>query len=112
MLPVKDGIRVDHIENQALDEARQFVRYGRGPSIWPFHETRIYDEGQRFSDQAEPYDIPHEYTLLYTDHQEMYFVIAIFGVQHTINLGGPEVDGFLRWLELRNNESPLYPKGT
>jgi hypothetical protein len=111
MLSVENGIKVDHVENTTLDEARQFVRFGCGPNVWPFHETRIYDEGQLFYDWAEPYDIPHEYTLLYTDDQEIYFVIALFGIQYTINLGGPEIDGFQRWLNSHNNESPLYPKG-
>jgi len=32
----------------------------------------------------------------------------IFGVKYTINLGGPELDGFLQWLKENNDRSPLY----
>ncbi len=111
MLFMENGVTVDHIENSVLDEARHFARFGHGPDLWPFHETRIYEEGHQFFDWTEPYDIPHEYTLLYTDEQEMYFVIAIFGIQYAINLGRPEIDGFKSWLKSHGNESPLYPKG-
>ncbi len=112
MLTVENGIKIDHIENPVLDEARLFVRFGIGPNIWRYHETCLYDEAQRFFDRDEPYDIPHEYTLLYTDEQEMYFIVAIFGVQYSINLGGPEIDGFHCWLTSHDNASPLYPTGT
>lgn len=114
MLSVPRGIEVDHINNSMLDEARSFARYGTGPSDWPFHETQIYREGRQFFDveNGTPYDIPHEYTLLYTPRQEIYFVIAIFGLQYTVNLGGPELDGLNDWLASNEFQSPLYPEGT
>lgn len=114
MLKVPRGIEVDHINNPMLDEARSFTRYGIGPSDWPFHQTQIYREGKQFINMGNgiPYDIPHEYTLLYTPRQEMYFVIAIFGRQFTVNLGGPELDGFNDWLASNESKSPLYPEGT
>ena len=113
MLPVPCGIEVDHINNQLLDEARAFARYGNGPDVWPFHEVRIYPEGRHFHDLADgtSYDVPHEYTLLLTDNNELYFVIAIFGTQYSINLGGPEIEGFDQWLAANHNQSPLYPQG-
>lgn len=114
MLPIPSGTNVHHINNPVLDEARTFARYGNGSQIWPFHETRIYLETQQFFDIADgtSFHVPHEYTLLYTDHNELYFVIAIFGIQYTINLGGPEIQGFHQWLAVNGNQSPLYPQGT
>lgn len=111
MLVIDGGLQTDHINNLALDEARDFVRYGKGPPEWPFHDSFLYPEGKHFTDTDGQvhFDIPHEYTLLYTPRQEMYFVIALFGMQYTINLGGPELDGFHHWLAAHANESPLYP---
>jgi hypothetical protein len=45
---------------------------------------------------------------LVTTSQEHYAVIAFFGVEYTINLGGPELDGYVAWLQKNNNRSPLY----
>ena len=53
----------------------------------------------------------HESQLLYTDRSELYACIAILGVEYTINLGGPEIDGYLSWLVEHDNISPLYPNG-
>ena len=114
MLPVESGIQTDHIENPAINEARRYVRFNEGGDDWPFHECQIYSEGRRFRDAqtGEAYDVPHEFTLLYTENREIFFVIAIFGTQYTINLGGPEIDGFLNWLSTNDNSSPLYTDGT
>jgi hypothetical protein len=35
-------------------------------------------------------------------------VLAIFGLELTINLGGPDVEGYERWLVENENASPLY----
>jgi hypothetical protein len=114
MLPVCDGILKDHINNKALDEARRYSRFNEGNSDWPYHECVLYPEDAPFTDSeiGLPFDVPHEFTLLYTDGMEMYFVIAIFGIQYTINLGGPEIDGFLKWLSENSNASPLYLSST
>jgi len=42
----------------------------------------------------------------------LYFVVALFGIQYSINLGGPEIEGFQQWLIDNNHQSPLYPDGT
>lgn len=113
-LDTEDGIAVDHINNPRLDPARAFCRFNDCSAEWAFHETQLYPEGKRFLDveQAVFYDVPHEFTLLYTSHAELFFVIAIFGTQYTINLGSPCVAGFRDWLNENENASPLYPNGT
>ena len=62
----------------------------------------------RFTDNDEIFELPHEYDLLYTDSHEMYIVLAIFGVEYVLNLGGPEIDGYERWLSTNSRVSPLY----
>lgn len=93
-----------------LDEFRVFARYGDIKKRWSFYERRLYEEHQPvMSSNGELEEILNEYTLLYTSHQELYAVIAILGVEYTINLCGPEIDGYIGWLEEHEHGSPLYP---
>ena len=39
---------------------------------------------------------------------EFYAIIAILGVEYAINLGGPELDGYLQWLKDNGEQSYLY----
>jgi len=41
----------------------------------------------------------HEHDLLMTHWGELFLVLAIFGTEFTINFGGPEISGYLRWLD-------------
>lgn len=49
-----------------------------------------------------------EYDYLVTSSSEYYFVFILFGLELTINIGGPELDGYTKWLEEHNWECPLY----
>jgi hypothetical protein len=46
--------------------------------------------------------------ILRVAESEYYAVIAIFGIEYAINLGGPELEGYERWLKENDNRSPLY----
>jgi hypothetical protein len=35
-------------------------------------------------------------------------VLAVFGLELAINYGGPEIEGYTRWLEANGGTSPLY----
>lgn len=39
---------------------------------------------------------------------EIYFVVALWGIEFAINMAGPEISGYENWLKTHNNESPLY----
>ncbi|CAI8851489.1 hypothetical protein [Kosakonia quasisacchari] len=41
----------------------------------------------------------HEYDFLCTEEGEIYFVMALYGVEMTINIGGPDIEGYVNWLE-------------
>ena len=109
-LKVPGGLEADHIYNTQLDEARNFARYGAGPRDWPYHEISLYEDSRVFIDEenGSPFQISNEFDFLLTSAQELYFVIVLFGVQYTINLGGPEVEGFEKWLKENDYRSPLY----
>ncbi|HEX4407548.1 MAG TPA: hypothetical protein VH206_02130 [Xanthobacteraceae bacterium] len=50
----------------------------------------------------------HELDFLVTKLNEVYFVLAIFGEEFTINMGGPDIEGYIRWLKENNDKSPLH----
>ncbi|MCK8503234.1 hypothetical protein [Myxococcus fulvus] len=103
------GIGTEEItHNKELDELREFVRYGKGPEHWPYHERRIYPAGFVFVSGAEAYEVLHEFTLLYTTEHELFFIFANLGVEYVLNLGGPTIEGFSGWLNKNSNRSPLY----
>ena len=96
------------VEDPGLDPLRNYARRGH-PKEWSHHSRRIYDANKRFDgDDGETYQIVHEYDFLPTDGGEVYFVLGLFGFELAINLGGPDVDGYIEWLEQHNDASPLY----
>jgi len=78
---------------------------------------RIYPPDFLFVDGAfPPHEVLHEWDILPipttsgSQGAEYYAVIAIFGVEYAINLGGPELNGFHKWLKDNHNSSFLYTK--
>lgn len=99
-------------QDKQLHNIRQFARYGKFIGLWPYHQRRIYSEEMQFSDNKtkERYEVLHEYQLLYTDdNQQLYLILAIFGIEYAINFRNPSIDSYEIWLEANNNKSPLYP---
>jgi len=91
-----------------LDGIREHARLGRNED-WPVHIRQIYAaNGMVFGFGGKPEQIVHESDFLVTSQSEWYFVLVIFGMEFTINLGGPDVDGYLSWLDTNNGVSPLY----
>lgn len=90
-----------------LDELRDHARYGR-PQVWPVHIRSIYPADAAIIEDGEMRQIVHESDFLVTPWGEWFHVVVIFGIEFTINLGGPEIDGYLRWLDSNRGVSPLY----
>ncbi len=61
-----------------------------------------------FTEDDVSYELLHEFTVLRTPSSEYYIVLAIFGVEFALNLGGRELDGYRIWLEEHAYASPLY----
>ena len=38
----------------------------------------------------------------------MYIVLSLLGVEFSLNMGGPTLDGFRKWLAKHDYKSPLY----
>lgn len=45
---------------------------------------------------------------MFTPNGEVYFVIAMFGIEYAINMAGSSIEGYNEWLKNNNNISPLY----
>ena len=109
----------DFIANNSLDGLRNFVRYGRGYAIWPYHIRRIDSENQikydkvsnKYFEKLNEYDflIPETPSIDGDFHQlnNLYFVMAIMGVEYTINLTNAGLNRYFAWLSENNNKSIL-----
>jgi hypothetical protein len=100
--------RIQHlIEDTQFDPIRDYARRGT-PKEWPISVRRIYgaNEDRELSNQKG--QIVHEYDFLQTMHNELYFVLALYGIELSINMGGPDIDGYEDWLKENDNISPLY----
>lgn len=103
-VPDSNSEIVDKIE---LDELRAYTRYNRGET-WPFAYRTLYPVNAIFHEGSTHYEILHEFHVFSTDAMEFYFVLAILGVEFVVNLGGPQLDGYQRWLKQNNYASPLF----
>lgn len=107
VLDVPGGL--DEIINQPeLEELRRYVRFGNPKLTWPYSRRTIYSPDFKFVDRIESYEVLHEFDILVTPTNEYYIVVAIFGEEYALNLGGPEIDGYQHWLMVNDNKSLLY----
>jgi hypothetical protein len=98
------------IDNTEFDLLRNFVRYGKPNTVWPYHLRRIYHESKSFMIEGVKGQMVHEEKLLFTNARELYVVVCIMGVEYSLNMVGPDFDGYEIWLKEHNNESPLDEK--
>lgn len=98
------------IDKSELDALRSYVRRGSTKLLWPLSRRQIYPADFAFSEGAATYQVLHEYQILSTPENEYFIVVAIFGEEFALNLGGPEILGYSTWLTRNGNLSPLYPE--
>lgn len=109
------GSNDEIVLNNGLDDIRAYVRKGRPGVVWPIHTRRIYPSAWVIREEAGiTYECLHEWRLLTLPTSEkgcleVYAVIAIFGIEYVINLGGPILDSYDKWLADNSYQSPLYP---
>lgn len=111
-------ILIENKENQNLfvsesgfDIIRNYTRYNHKRENWVYNVRRIYDEDEKFfSKNGKSVDMLFESDFLVTADKELYFIIAIKGIEFVINMAGSSIEGYLFWLK-ENNISPLYREG-
>jgi hypothetical protein len=105
---IEAGLDVDYlVDHNQLDLLRAHARRGE-PRNWPFSRRRIYEANKPWNDPDGLHQRVHEHDFLVTEHSEYFFVLAIFGLEFAINMGGTEIGGYLQWLEAHGQVSPLY----
>lgn len=104
------------VNKDELDPLRNYVRRGKQGFIWPVNIRRIYSADQKFLDENEnAFQMLNEWDILFIPSTstnklvgEFYAVIAILGVEYVMDLGGPELDGYLKWQKENDGKSYLY----
>lgn len=106
------------IDDPQFDAIRNHVRLGTTKN-WPCSIRRIYKSSQCW-DYDGSSQIIHESDFLLPEADnklldedgkvltEIYFVVAIWGIEYAINIGGPEISGYEKWLSEHDRISPLY----
>ncbi len=107
-----DGWNSYLIEHQGLDPVRKYARAPKKGDVWVYSKREIYDANDlSLNNDAQQIQTIYECDILATgneDNSEFYFVIAIFGTEYAINIGGNCMDGYYKWLQCHDNISPLY----
>lgn len=96
------------VDDAQFDPIRNHARRGEPPE-WPVNVRRIYDARTKWLDDAGNHvQLVHESDILHTDKNEFYFMLALFGLELTVNIGGPTLQGYTTWLAEHDDASPLY----
>lgn len=106
----KEGLEYLVNETQ-FDEIREFARYGKRHKTWPYNIRRIYEENKIFKSEKDLdklQDRLFEYDIMVTSESEYYLILILKGIEYAINIGGPEIIGYHKWLLENENKSPLY----
>ncbi len=94
------------------DRIRNWARYAKGATQWPFHYRHYFPEEtlMKHPDTGEWVQFGFSYDLLLTDHPETFFIFSYHGHEFAINLGGPAIKGYEQWLKQNNHVSFLVEK--
>ena len=104
-------------KSDVLKDLRKYARYGEGP-YWNYNQRRIYSEGDYliYKDEMTPYEILHEMRFFVREYKhypngfieaEIYFVMAIAGIEYAICISDPNITEYQKWIEEHNGLSPL-----
>ncbi|MDF2544942.1 MAG: hypothetical protein K0S47_4660 [Herbinix sp.] len=108
------------IDDKQFDPIRDHARLGTIKD-WSCSIRRIYNIERQWKDVVGGVSqMIHESDFLLTNYDEasavacnevqseMYFVIALWGMEFAINMGGPYIEGYEKWLKEHGNVSPLH----
>lgn len=104
-------------ENDILKNLREYARFGKG-DYWQYSQRRIYSEGDIVLNQREDkfYERLHEMKFFTKDYNkklnniveaEIYYVMAISGIEYAICISDPDISEYQKWIEENKNFSPL-----
>ncbi|MGI9652482.1 HNH endonuclease [Chryseobacterium sp. RLHN22] len=104
---------IDFVNEPQFDKIRNYVRSNPKNENWVYSSRKIYSENEKFYlKDGKSVDMIFECDFLPTNRQELYFVFVYKGIEFVINMAGSSIDGYLEWLKLHNDISPLYREGS
>ena len=100
-----------------LKSLREYARFGKG-NYWQYNQRRIYSEGDIVFNQSEGkfYERLHEMKFFVKEYKrdsnnnveaEIYFVMAISGIEYAICMSDPDISEYQKWLNENDGISPL-----
>lgn len=95
------------VNNSDLQLIREHARYGTNAS-WPYLKRRIYPFNKIWheSDGIDYLNL-HEYVFFEPEAGYFYFLLVLFGIEFSINIGYPGTKEYEIWLQNHKNQSPL-----
>jgi hypothetical protein len=103
------GWREEMLSQEAMEPLRRYVRVGDQCENWSFNRRRLYPPHHNFGTEDTPYQILHEFDFLYTQDRELIFVLALFGEEFAINMGGSDTERYEEYLQENQGTSVLAP---
>lgn len=92
--------------DEIFDSIRNYARYG-SRKMWDYNVRRVYARDEAY--EGDPFSaINWEADFMFLGNGEVYFIIAMYGIEYAINMGGSTVEGYTYWLKENNYRSPLY----
>ena len=103
---VESGV-CDYIrEDDVFKPLRMYVRFD-SRKMWKYSSRRIYSRARSYNGDPNTH-VNWEYDFLFLPNGEVYFIIAMHGIEYAINMGGSTIEGYIDWLKRNNGVSPLY----
>lgn len=99
---------IEFINNQGLDNLREYVRYGKGKH-WEYHTRKVYEETDMFTSQKKdkPYQMLNEYDFIPYEGKYLFFICIILGIEYALLLNDNDISIYEKWLKENNYKSPL-----
>lgn len=94
------------LNDELFKQIRKYARLGN-EKIWSYSARRIYSRNEAY--EGDPFrSVNWEFDFLFLKNGEVYFIIALHGIEYAINLVVPRIEGYQNWLAYNFNKSPLY----
>lgn len=91
-----------------FDKLRDFTRYNKHRGDWQFHMRKMHNENAILKMKNGGYArVLQHHDFLYTDAEELYSVLMLFGVEYVINYENPDITGYQVWLNDNKQMSPI-----
>ncbi len=92
------------LNDEIFKKIREYTRLGDS-EIWPYSVRRIYSRNEAY--EGDPFSsVNWEFDFLFLGNGEVYFIIAMYGIEYAINIVVPSIEGYRNWLKNNLNNRP------